>query len=59
METMLHIYDVGRHYGKSRREGARQALRGEASLFWGRTERLIFLAGYGQGYLERKAVKAA
>lgn len=57
MDTILHIYEVGRHYGKSRREGAGQALRGEASLFWGRTERLVFLAGFGQGRLERLAAR--
>jgi hypothetical protein len=52
---MVHIYETGRHYGKSRRESARQALRGEASLFWGRDERLAFLAGYGRGRQERSA----
>jgi hypothetical protein len=56
---MVRIYEIGKYYGKSRRESARQALRGEASLFWGRDERLAFLAGYGRGRHERLALYLA
>jgi len=51
-EVMVNIYEIGRFYGRSRPYGARQALRCEALLSWGRTKRLVFLAGFGRGRQE-------